>query len=75
MVCKQCGAEFEPNRSWQKFCTTKCKTDYHNAKKLDNVIKFENEDDKAVLDEFCQQAEDDPSMWVEFIEELRKMTK
>lgn len=30
--CQKCGVEFQPNKSWQKFCTRKCHDDFHNAK-------------------------------------------
>ncbi len=31
--CDQCGKEFDPNRSDQRFCEDQCRWDYHNNKK------------------------------------------
>lgn len=31
--CDACGEVFQQSRSWQSFCSTKCKTNYHRAQK------------------------------------------
>ncbi len=50
MKCIVCGKEFEPNRSWQKYCCPQCKhyADHHSAE-----IKSREEDTEApVIREF-----------------------
>jgi hypothetical protein len=32
-VCESCSKAFEKKRKTQRFCTKKCKNDFHNAKK------------------------------------------
>lgn len=32
--CEFCGDSFEPKRSWGKFCSDKCRNNFHNDKKL-----------------------------------------
>lgn len=27
--CAECGQRFEPSRSWARFCSAKCRTDWH----------------------------------------------
>lgn len=29
----ECAKEFQPKREWQKFCCTKCRMDYANARR------------------------------------------
>lgn len=31
MICKQCKTEFKATRSWQHFCTSKCRNLFHTA--------------------------------------------
>lgn len=31
--CPQCGARFQKSRSWQKFCSSICRTNFHNEQK------------------------------------------
>lgn len=31
--CNACGETFQQSRSWQSFCSTKCKTSYHRAQR------------------------------------------
>jgi hypothetical protein len=31
MLCPRCDTDFQPSRSWQKFCSTKCKMANWNA--------------------------------------------
>ena len=74
MTCKGCGAEFEPTRSWQVFCNSKCKMDYHNSKKVsmgDAFVGLSDEDRKTVLG-FLDEAEKDPTMWVDLIKRMEE---
>lgn len=49
--CLKCGKEFAAYRAWQKFCTAKCKTDFHNAQNVGQhkSLREENESLKAQL--------------------------
>ena len=37
--CQQCGKEFEPAKKNQRFCCSKCKDTYHNARKTAHSIE------------------------------------
>ena len=30
--CPTCGAPYSPTKKWQRFCSTKCRNNYHNDK-------------------------------------------
>lgn len=45
--CVYCGIEFVPTRSDAKFCSTTCRTTYHNRKKKEPVETLENAPVKA----------------------------
>jgi len=34
MNCKQCEGNFTPTTDWQRFCSDKCRNDWHNAQRL-----------------------------------------
>ena len=73
MICKECGTEFEANRSWQKFCSTQCRMDYHNKnKKVIKVGELDN-DTRQTLLEFLDRAEKDPTMWDKLQRKLEGM--
>ena len=36
-TCDNCGAEFEPHKKTQRFCSRKCKDEYHNAVKREDM--------------------------------------
>lgn len=31
--CEECGGEYCQEKSWQRFCTSKCRDDWHNHQK------------------------------------------
>lgn len=35
MKCLFCNEDFMQTRAWAKFCSEKCRNDYHNQKKLE----------------------------------------
>lgn len=73
MVCKTCGAEMEPTRKWQKFCSAKCRMFHHNQHRA--VIRMDDElsdDDKKTIMKFLDAAEKDPSMWVKLAKKLEE---
>ena len=38
-VCDYCGSEYNQRKPWQRFCSTKCRDEWHNEDKPDRVIK------------------------------------
>ena len=57
MNCKECNAPFEPNREWQKFCSSYCQNKHNrrksNAKKMANstpqVYHYDTEESYTLL--------------------------
>ena len=40
--CEECGGEYCQEKSWQRFCTSKCRDDWHNhQRKLAQVVEAE----------------------------------
>jgi len=44
-----CGAKFTPSRDWQKFCSAKCRTEYHYGRKPDKVFEIDPTDKTILL--------------------------
>ena len=41
-ICDKCEGTYEPTKSWQRFCSTKCHDDWHyHQKKLAQVAEAE----------------------------------
>jgi hypothetical protein len=41
-ICDHCEGTYEPTKSWQRFCSTKCHDDWHyHQKKLAQVAEAE----------------------------------
>jgi hypothetical protein len=38
-TCKECEQEFRQNKTWQLFCTTKCRDDWHNREKKHALVE------------------------------------
>ena len=72
MMCKGCGNEFDPTRSWQEYCDSKCRMDYHNRKKVNMGNSFSElkEEDRKTVKNFLEAAEKDPTLWADLLKQM-----
>ena len=49
--CGNCGDEFTPNKYWQKFCTDRCRKDFHGDRRARAT--------KLLLEEEAREREQD----------------
>jgi len=47
-ICRNCDEEYEPTKSWQKFCHPDCRIKYHSQQK--NLFARMNRLEKRVED-------------------------
>lgn len=39
IICQFCRDPFIPKKKWQKFCSNKCRDNFHNDKKYEEPVK------------------------------------
>jgi hypothetical protein len=47
MRCDECGTPFRPARSWQHFCSPRCRDTYNNRRKRDAAEDAKDEEYRA----------------------------
>ena len=72
MICKGCGNEFDPTRSWSLYCNSKCRMDYHNKKRanMGNSFSELKEEDRKTVKNFLEAAEKDPTLWADLLKQM-----
>ena len=63
--CHFCGEEFKPTKKWQRFCSDKCRNNFHN----DNKLRASGDDSVPVIK--CPHCKTDEYRMFEVIEKDR----
>ncbi len=61
MTCENCGISFSPSRSWAKFCSDKCRTDFHNNKKAIEREEKRKSEIEPIKCPYCKTIQDEDS--------------